>query len=197
MKIEFGQFFRKKKEWDCENIICPIEDYSRIRYLNLRMLIRVSLSLPYVYFFGRRIFYDCTNITDIINYTFRFIFYYVALFYLLQIVHEFIHLISLPNPFSKRNKILVLNKKRLFTSSLQNEYSTLSLCISLILPFILFSIIPIILIIFWRYNLLLLALSLANTILSSDDLLNIILLLKSYNRDNKTRSLMTLNNNLQ
>ncbi len=196
MKIEFGQFFRNKKEWDCENIICPIDSYSRVRYLNLRMFIRVLLSLPYVYFFGRRVFYDCSNITDISNYTLRFIFYYVVLFYLLQIIHEFIHLIVLPKPFSKRNKILVLNKKRLFTLMLQNEYSTLSLCISLILPFLLFSLTPILLIIYWKYSLLLLALSLSNTILSSDDLLNILLLLKSYNSDNKARSLVTLNNNL-
>ncbi len=192
MRIKLGKMFRNKKEWDCENIICPIENYNRIRYLNLRMLIRVLCALPYMYFLGRRIFYDCNSAKQIVDYIIRFTVYYIATFYLLQLLHEFIHLITLPNPFAKRNKLLFLNKKRIFTVSLDNKYHIFNLIFSLIMPFIIFSIIPILLIYFWRYDLFLLSLSLASTVLCSDDILNVILLLK--HNDKELKTLTTLNN---
>ena len=74
------------------------------------------------------------------------------------------------------NTLVFFNKKRIVTSELNEEIHSTLLCLSLIMPFILFSIMPLIIIQYLGYvDLYLYSLSFANAILSSDDLLNIIL----------------------
>ena len=193
MLIKLGKFLKSKQEWDSENIICPVKTYNRIRYLNIRMVIRVVLSLPFFFFLGIKFAEIGTTLRSIFDYGIRFCLYYIALFYIFQIIHVLTHLLFLPHPFSKRNTLLFFNKKRLVTYSLQNKYNPFILSLSLSIPLICYTIIPIILIIFWKYDLILFTLALANLILSSDDILNFFLLLIYCDLSEK-QSLYPLNN---
>ena len=52
MRITIGRLIKKAEDYDSENIICPIEDYNRDKYLNRRILIRIIFILLYGYGFG-------------------------------------------------------------------------------------------------------------------------------------------------
>lgn len=71
---------------------------------------------------------------------------------------------------------MFFNKKRIVTSELNEEIHPALLCFNLIMPFILFSVLPLIAIeCLGEFDLYLYSLSFSNAILSSDDLLNIVL----------------------
>ena len=166
MKIVLGRFIKKKEEFDSENIVCPIKGYDRDEYLNRRIFFRILFILIYGFGLGYIIGLTSVTIHDVkVN---------ICNFYLIQIPHEFIHMLFYPNPF-KNNKMIFFNKKRIVTTELSEFIKPLLLVLSLITPFILFSILPLIAIYFIGFNIYLYTLSFANAILSSDDLLNIIL----------------------
>ena len=177
MKITLGRFIKKAGDYDSENIICPIEDYHRDKYLNRRILIRILFILLYGYGFGYMLGSYSTTIQDIKITIANFIIFYILSFYLIQIPHEFIHTLFYKNPFKNTNNSLVFfNNKRIVTSELKEEIHSALLCLNLIMPFILFSILPLIVIYcLGEFDLYLYSLSFANSILSSDDLLNIVL----------------------
>ena len=52
MRITLGRIIKKQGDYDSENIICPIENYNRDKYLNRRILIRIIFILLYGYGFG-------------------------------------------------------------------------------------------------------------------------------------------------
>ncbi|WP_297713655.1 DUF3267 domain-containing protein [Clostridium sp.] len=177
MRIALGRFIKKSGDYDSENIICPIEDYDRDKYLNRRILIRILFILLYGYGFGYMLASYSTTIQDIKIIIVNFIIFYILSFYLIQIPHEFIHTLFYKKPFKNTNNSLVFfNNKRIVTSELKEEIHPTLLCFNLIIPFILFSLLPLIVIKFLgEFDLYLYSLSFANAILSSDDLLNIIL----------------------
>ena len=175
MRMYLGKFIRGIEECDSENIICPIEGYDRYKYLNRRLLIRVLLMIPYGYNFGYNLA-SYKSIEDIKIVFIKLIVFYLISFYLIQIPHEFIHCMFYKHPLkSPKNSLIFFNNKRIVTSELNEYIHPIMLIINLITPFILFSIFPLILNIYLGFNLYLYALSFANSILSSDDLLNIIL----------------------
>lgn len=174
MKIVLGRFIKKKEEFDSENIVCPIKGYDRDKYLNRRIFFRILFILIYGFGLGYIIGLTSVTIHDVKVIIFNFILFYICNFYLIQIPHEFIHMLFYPNPF-KNNKMIFFNKKRIVTTELSEFIKPLLLVLSLITPFILFSILPLIAIYFIGFNIYLYTLSFANAILSSDDLLNIIL----------------------
>lgn len=174
MKIVLGRFIKKKDEFDSENIVCPIKGYDRDKYLNRRIFFRILFILIYGFGLGYIIGLASVTIHDVKVIIFNFILFYICNFYLIQIPHEFIHMLFYPNPF-KNNKMIFFNKKRIVTTELSEFIKPLLLVLSLITPFILFSILPLIAIYFIGFNIYLYTLSFANAILSSDDLLNIIL----------------------
>lgn len=174
MKIVLGRFIKKKDEFDSENIVCPIKGYDRDKYLNRRIFFRILFILIYGFGLGYIIGLTSVTIHDVKVIIFNFILFYICNFYLIQIPHEFIHMLFYPNPF-KNNKMIFFNKKRIVTTELSEFIKPLLLVLSLITPFILFSILPLIAIYFIGFNIYLYTLSFANAILSSDDLLNIIL----------------------
>ncbi|MFR4231117.1 DUF3267 domain-containing protein, partial [Clostridium sp.] len=174
MKIVLGRFIKKKEEFDSENIVCPIKGYDRDEYLNRRIFFRILFILIYGFGLGYIIGLASVTIHDVKVIIFNFILFYICNFYLIQIPHEFIHMLFYPNPF-KNNKMIFFNKKRIVTTELSEFIKPLLLVLSLITPFILFSILPLIAIYFIGFNIYLYTLSFANAILSSDDLLNIIL----------------------
>lgn len=177
MRIALGRFIKKTGDYDSENIICPIEDYNRDKYLNRRIFIRILFILLYGYGFGYILASYSTTVQDIEITIVNFIIFYIVSFYLIQIPHEFIHALFYRKPFKNTNNSLVFfNKKRIVTSELNEEIHPALLCFNLIMPFILFSVLPLIAIeCLGEFDLYLYSLSFSNAILSSDDLLNIVL----------------------
>lgn len=195
MKITIGRFIKRKEDYDSENIICPIEDYNRTKYLNRRILFRVLFIILYGFGFGYMLALNVETINDVIISVRDFTLFYIVSFYLIQIPHEFIHTIFYPNPFkNSKNSLVFFNKKRIVTSELGEDIHPFILCISLITPFILFSIMPLITIKYIGFDLYLYCLSFANAILSSDDLLNIILQLFVRSKEG-TKKLFVIPNN--
>ena len=45
MRIDLGRFIKRKEDYDSENIISPIKDYNRDKYLNRRVFIRILFTL--------------------------------------------------------------------------------------------------------------------------------------------------------
>ena len=197
MRIALGRFIKKTGDYDNENIICPIENYNRDKYLNRRILIRILFIILYGYGFGYILGFYFTSIKDIKIIILNFIAFYILNFYLIQIPHEFIHILFYKNPFKNTNNSLVFfNKKRIVTSELQEEIHTALLCFNLIMPFILFSLFPLIAIKYLgKVDLYLYSLSFANAILSSDDLLNIILQFFVKPNKEKYKKLFVIPNN--
>lgn len=177
MKITLGRIIKKPGDYDSENIICPIENYNRDKYLNRRILIRILFILLYGYGFGYMLASYSTTIRDIKIIIINFIIFYILSFYLIQIPHEFIHTLFYKKPFKNTNNSLIFfNNKRIVTSELNEEIHPTLLCFNLIMPFILFSLLPLIVVkCLGEFDLYLYSLSFANAILSSDDLLNIVL----------------------
>ena len=197
MRITLGRFIKKAGDHDSENIICPIENYDRDKYLNRRILIRILFILLYGFGFGYMLASYSTNIRDIKIIIVNFIIFYILSFYLIQIPHEFIHTLFYNKPFKNINNSLVFfNKKRIVTSELNEEIHPALLCFNLIIPFILFSVLPLIAI-EWlgEFDLYLYSLSFANAILSSDDLLNIILQFFVKTNENGYKQLFVIPNN--
>ena len=197
MKITLGRFIKKAGDYDSENIICPIEDYHRDKYLNRRILIRILFILLYGYGFGYMLGSYSTTIQDIKITIANFIIFYILSFYLIQIPHEFIHTLFYKNPFKNTNNSLVFfNNKRIVTSELKEEIHSALLCLNLIMPFILFSILPLIVIYcLGEFDLYLYSLSFANAILSSDDLLNIVLQFFVKSNEEGCKKLFVIPNN--
>ena len=197
MKITLGRFIKKAGDYDSENIICPIEDYHRDKYLNRRILIRILFILLYGYGFGYMLGSYSTTIQDIKITIANFIIFYILSFYLIQIPHEFIHTLFYKNPFKNTNNSLVFfNNKRIVTSELKEEIHSALLCLNLIMPFILFSILPLIVIYcLGEFDLYLYSLSFANSILSSDDLLNIVLQFFAKSNEEGCKKLFVIPNN--
>lgn len=195
MKISIGHFFKNKYDFDNANIICPIEFFNRDKYLNLRLLVRIMFILFYGFGFGYSIYFNVSSVSELKIYLLSFAILYFLIFYLIQIPHEFIHSLFYKNPFkNKVNKLIFFNKNRLLTSELTEEINSFMLFLSLITPFLIFSLIPLIIISVIGFNLNLYALSFANAILSSEDLLNIILELIS-DTNNGCKSLFIIPNN--
>lgn len=176
MRISLGKFIKKAGDYDSENIVCPIEDYDRDKYLNRRILIRILFILLYGYGFGYMLAIESSTIQNLKMVVINFVIFYILNFYLIQIPHEFIHTLFYKNPFKNNNSLVFFNKKRIITVELNENIHPTLLCLNLIMPFILFSILPLILIYcLKKFDLYLYSLSFANSILSSDDLLNIVL----------------------
>ena len=197
MRITLGRFIKKAGDYDSENIICPIENYDRDKYLNRRILIRILFILLYGFGFGYMLAIYDTTIQEIKVTIVNFIIFYILSFYLIQIPHEFIHTLFYKKPFKNINNSLVFfNKKRIVTSELNEEIHPTLLCFNLIIPFILFSVLPLIAI-EWlgEFDLYLYSLSFANAILSSDDLLNIILQSFVKTNENGYKKLFVIPNN--
>ena len=197
MKITLGRFIKNPGDYDSKNIICPIENYDRDKYLNRRILIRILFILLYGFGFGYMLAIYDTTIHEIKVIVVNFIIFYILSFYLIQIPHEFIHTLFYKKPFKNNNNSLVFfNKKRIVTSQLNEEIHSALLCFNLIMPFILFSVLPLIAIAWLgEFDLYLYSLSFANAILSSDDLLNIILQFFVKTNENGYKRLFIIPNN--
>ena len=65
MRISLGKFIKKAGDYDSENIVCPIEDYDRDKYLNRRILIRILFILLYGYGFGYMLAIESSTIQNL------------------------------------------------------------------------------------------------------------------------------------
>lgn len=196
MRIALGRFIKKREDYDSENILSPIENYNRDKYLNRRIFIRILFMLIYGFGFGYMLAIKSTSIEDIKITIINFIVFYILSFYLIQIPHEFIHTLFYKSPFKNScNSLVFFNKKRIVTTELNEDIHPTFLVISLIMPFVLFSILPLIVIINLGFDLYLYSLSFANTILSSDDLLNVILQFFAKPNENGYKRLFVIPNN--
>ena len=99
MRISLGKFIKKAGDYDSENIVCPIEDYDRDKYLNRRILIRILFILLYGYGFGYMLAIESSTIQNLKMVVINFVIFYILNFYLIQIPHEFIHTLFYKNPF--------------------------------------------------------------------------------------------------
>ena len=196
IQIVLGRFIKKKEDFDSENIICPIKDYDRDKYLNRRIIIRILFVILYGYELGYMLALNSNTINDIKVTVINFVLFYALNFYLIQIPHEFIHTLFYSKAFTnKKNKLVFFNKKRIVTTELEENTNTWLMILSLITPFLLFSILPIVLINNIGFDIYLYSLSFANAILSSEDLLNIILLFFSKKNDEGKKTLYVIPNN--
>ena len=62
MRIDLGRFIKRKEDYDSENIISPIKDYNRDKYLNRRVFIRILFTLIYGYGFGYILAIEATTL---------------------------------------------------------------------------------------------------------------------------------------
>lgn len=195
MKITTGRFIKNKEDYDSENIICSIENFNRDKFLNIRLFFRALFALFYCFGFGYMLGYK-TSIDDIKISILNFILFYIISFYLIQIPHEFIHTIFYKSPFkNKKNSLVFFNKKRIVTTELNKNIKPFMLVLSLITPFILFTVIPLIVIQYIGFDLYLYSLSFANAILSADDIVNIILQFFVKKDENGYKRLFVIPNN--
>lgn len=177
MKVQLGSIYKTKDELDSEYIICPIENYDRNKYLNKRLFIRTFFWCLFAFGLGYNLYWYNHSLNTIIDIIFKFIYIYIGSFYLMQLPHELIHLLFYPKTFTEKNiDIKFLNHKRLVTCISHSPISSQRLCFILILPFILFVVMPSTLCILNGYfNIYIYGFTAANAILSADDLLNVFL----------------------
>lgn len=177
MKITIGRIIRRKEDYDSENINCPIEEYHRTKFLNRRFIIRLIFILLYGFGFGYSIALLGLNLSEIKSYCIELILFSMLSFYLIQIPHEFIHSLFYRHPFANdKNNLVFFNKKRILTAELEEKSNSFILFLNLLTPFILFTILPLSLIIYVGFDIYLYSLSFASAMLCADDLLNIFLL---------------------
>lgn len=176
MKFELGAIYKTKEQRDSEYIICPIRNYNRDKYLNKRLLIRTILWCIFAFGLGYNLYWFNESIYQMRNFIFTFLLVYVVSFYLLQIPHEFLHLVFYPKTFTDKDiEVKFLNNKRLVTCISHSPISSIRLCCILIIPFALFTLFPLIYLSNSDFNIYLYGIITSNAILSSDDLINIIL----------------------
>lgn len=192
MTLEKGILFRTKDEDDCEFILSPLPQFNRTTYLNLRLLIRTTLSLPLAFYWGYSLYYNCNSIADIKSFILSFIITYILAFYLIQIPHELIHYIIYSNFLSDENaKIKLLNRKRFITSTYNGEMSNIRSLIGLFAPIVIISSILSTILILKGFNIIIYGVIWANLIISSEDILNILIYLIS---DNEIKGIYELPN---
>lgn len=176
MIFEKGIFFRTKDEYDCEFILSPIFKFNRTTYLNLRLLIRTLLLIPLSFYFGYSLYYSCISTIDINSFIFNFIISYFLSFCLIQIPHEIIHYIIYSNFLSdKKAKIKLLNRKRFITATYNGEMTYIRNIIALFAPFFIISTILSAIFLLKGFNIIIYGILCANLIISSEDILNIII----------------------
>lgn len=193
MTLEKGIFFRTKDEYDCEFILSPLSKFNRTTYLNLRLVIRTILSLPLAFYLGYSLYYSCNSISDIKSFILSFIITYILSFYLLQIPHELIHYIIYSNFLSDPNaKNKLLNRKRFITSTYNGEINYVRSLIGLFAPILIISSILSTILILKGFNIIIYGIMWANLIISSEDILNILIYLIS---NNEIKGIYELPNN--
>ena len=203
MTLEKGIFFRTKDEYDCEFILSPLSKFNRTTYLNLRLVIRTILSLPLAFYLGYSLYYSCNSISDIKSFILSFIITYILSFYLLQIPHELIHYIIYSNFLSDPNaKIKLLNRKRFITSTYNGEinyvrsliglFAIISCSLSFVTSILIISSILSTILILKGFNIIIYGIMWANLIISSEDILNILIYLIS---NNEIKGIYELPNN--
>lgn len=176
MKVQLGAIYKTKDQWDSEYLLCPIENYSRNKYLNKRLLIRTTFFSFFAFIFGYSLYWFSDSISGMIDYILAFVYTYILSFYLMQPIHEFTHLVFYPKTFTDKNiTIRFFNNKRLVTCISHSPISSLRLCFILMLPFILFTLLPGIYMLNINFNIYIYAFIVANAILSSDDIFNTLL----------------------
>lgn len=186
MKVQLGSIYKTKDQLDSEYIICPIENYDRAKYLNRRLLIRTFLGCIFAFGLGYNLYWDNQSLGVIIDLISKYIYMYILSFYLMQIPHEFIHLLFYPKTFTEKNiDVRFFNHKRLVTTISHSPISSKRLCFILLLPFVLFALIPTIYMLNGYFNIYIYGFAAANAVLSADDLLNVLLLFVKISENNE------------
>ena len=192
MSFMKGIFFRKKDEYDCEFIISPIINFNRNTYLNLRMLIRTLFSLPLAFYLGYSLYFNISNIKDILLMFLAFCISFIISFYLLQIPHEFIHYLIYSSFFNDKSiNIKLLNRKRFIIATCNSTMSKIKLFFGLITPMLIITSALCIILILKGFNIIIYSILWSNLILCSEDILNIFILITS----NKSSGLYEIPNN--
>lgn len=182
MTLEKGVFFRTKDEYDCEFILSPISNFNRTTYLNLRLVIRTIFSIPLSFYFGYSIYYSCYSIIDFKFFISTFIITYFLAFYLIQIPHELIHYIIYSNFLTdEKAKIKILNRKRFITATYNGKMSSKRSLLGLFAPIFIISSILCVILLLKGFNIIIYGIIWANLIISSEDILNILISLITNN----------------
>lgn len=180
-----GILFRKKYEYDSEFILCPIYNFNRNVYLNLRLLTRTLLSIPLAFFLGYSIYFlNLSSIDQIKAMVIKFTLGFIISFYLLQIPHELIHYIIYSDFFTNKDiRIKLFNRKRFFTTICNGTMSKLKVFFGLFTPIFIVTLILSAIMLVRGFNILIYSIVWANLILCSEDLLNIFLSISSEKAD--------------
>lgn len=150
-----------------------IYDLDKKSFISLKLLVDLIIACIYAFGLGYSLFY----LDNPIKTGALFLGILAASYLILIIPHEFLHVLCYPN---KKNIIIGYTLSKLkFISYIKETISKPRILLSLILPFVIFSIIPSIIIYLFDFNLFLYAIASANAIKSSRDIFNFILIIKN------------------
>lgn len=158
-----------------------ISDLKEKSFNRTLLLFQVIIACSYAFGVGYSLYYIDNTIITAFNFLILFVFIYI----IIVIPHEFLHILCYK---SKKNVVVKYNLLKLyFISHYNGILSKKRVFILLLLPFITFTIIPTIISYILEFNIFLYALASANAIISSRDLLNVILMLKNAPKGSKLK----------
>ena len=162
-----SNYLHSSDEWNL------IDDLDKKSFISIKLLVKVIIACGYAFGLGYSLFY----LDNPIKTGFLFLGLLAVSYLILIIPHEFLHVLFYPN---KKNVIIRYTLSKLkFVSYINGTISKSLMLLSLILPFIIFSIIPSIIIYLFDFNLFLYAFASANAIMSGRDIFNFIFIIKS------------------
>lgn len=163
-----------------EDLLESVNNLTTYKFNFINLLIKISISIIYAFGLGYSLFY-CNG--KIISTFIRFLMLFLLTYYLIKVLHEFIHALTLPKIFSN-NVNLLFNFKTLSVNVYSNSsVSKYRIIFFLLIPIIILTFIPTILSYLLGFNIYLYVLASVNAILSSKDILNLILVIKNINND--------------
>lgn len=142
-------------------------------YKSKKLLLEVLIGMFYAFGLGYSLFY----LDNLIKVGTMFVLFFIVLFIAIIIPHEFLHLLFFK---SKDNIVIRYNYiKLMFVANSDGTISKSRSIIMLLTPFILFTVLPTVIINIVGFNVFLYALASVNAVKSGRDLLNIGLITKN------------------
>lgn len=165
---------------DDEDLLESVNNLTTYKFDLINLSMKISISVIYAFGLGYSLFY-CNG--KIISTFIRFLILFLLTYYLIKVLHEFIHALTLPKIFSN-NVNLLFNFKILSVNVYSNSsVSKYRVILFLLIPIIILTFIPTILSYLLGFNIYLYVLASINAILSSKDILNLILVIKNIDND--------------
>ena len=173
--------FMKYSSIDSSNCTQLTDEWNLIYDLDKKFLVKLFFQVIIICCYAFGLGYSLFYLDNLLMNVGIFLLLLILSYLIMLIPHELVHYICYPN---KDNVIIKHNLLKLkFTACIDGTISKQLALISLILPFIIFSIIPSIIIYLSSFNLFLYAIASANAIKSSKDIYNYIFIIKNISKN--------------